>query len=85
MPETTKRPATGSIRPRLTATRPTTNGYVRIPEPEITQRACPKCGAENVGRKIYLWRVSDERGVHNECDVCATQFNVTTIPKDGTP
>lgn len=31
---------------------------------------CPKCGAENIGRKVYIWRVVDERGPHMECDVC---------------
>ena len=46
-------------------------GYVRIPEPDVTQTQCPKCRAENIGRKYYIWRVSDERGCHLECDVCA--------------
>lgn len=32
---------------------------------------CPKCGAENIERKVCVWKVADERGPHHECDVCA--------------
>lgn len=53
----------------MTPTKP--GGYLRVPEPEATEIRCPKCGAENIGRKVYVWRVSDERGLHLECDVCA--------------
>lgn len=50
----------------------TTSGVgIRVPEPPITELQCPKCGAENVGRKTHVWRVADERGVHHECQVCA--------------
>lgn len=45
---------------------------VRIPAPEIVQ--CPKCGNENIGRKIYIWLVSDERGPHYECSACAQSW-----------
>lgn len=39
--------------------------------PALDSENCPKCGAENIGRKIHVWRVSDERGLHCECSVCA--------------
>lgn len=48
-------------------------GYLRIPEPMVTELMCPKCGAINVDdRQHYIWRVADERGLHAECDACAT-------------
>lgn len=37
----------------------------------LQDELCPKCCAENIGRKVYVWRVADERGPHFECDVCA--------------
>jgi hypothetical protein len=69
MSETTKPRLT---QPTSTPTpTPTTNrGYFKSPEPEITG-PCRKCGAENIGRKIYLWRVVDERPAHVDCDVCS--------------
>lgn len=53
--------------PPLTTRGP--RGYVKIPALESEQ--CEKCHAENVGRKIYLWRIADERGAGLDCDVCA--------------
>lgn len=53
-----------------------TNGHVKIHEPEITELQCPKCRAENVGRKLHIWRVADERGVHYECSVCAHAWTI---------
>ncbi len=44
-------------------------GYARIPANDDI--ACPKCRAENIGRKIAVWLISDERGPGHECDVCA--------------
>jgi DNA-directed RNA polymerase subunit M/transcription elongation factor TFIIS len=44
-------------------------GSFRIPAVESDM--CPKCGASNVGRKVSVWRVADERGPHHECTVCA--------------
>ena len=41
----------------------------RIPALDNVQ--CPKCRAENIGRKVAVWRVADERGPHHECSVCA--------------
>lgn len=32
---------------------------------------CPKCAAENCGRKVYVRIVTDERGTHAECAACA--------------
>lgn len=70
MSETTKKRLTGPNPVRLMQTPTMRPGYVRIPEPEITG-PCPKCGAENIGRKVYLWRVSDGDGARTECDVCS--------------
>lgn len=42
---------------------------VRIPA--LEDERCEKCGAENIGRKVYVWRVADERGPHMECDQCS--------------
>jgi DNA-directed RNA polymerase subunit M/transcription elongation factor TFIIS len=39
--------------------------------PAVDDEVCPKCGSANVGRKVRVWRVADERGPHHECDVCA--------------
>jgi hypothetical protein len=55
--------------------------HVRIPA--LDDERCPFCGAENQGRKVYVWRAADERGAHMECDSCArewrnTQNDVTT-------
>jgi predicted RNA-binding Zn-ribbon protein involved in translation (DUF1610 family) len=61
----------------------------RIPEPPISELACPKCGSENIGRKIYVWRVADERGQHWECDACATAWGfrpkVAAVPLPRVP
>lgn len=46
--------------------------HFRIPAFDST--ACPKCGAGNTDKKYYVWKVSDERGLHFECDVCAADF-----------
>lgn len=40
--------------------------------PAQPDEACPKCGNANPdARKVSIWRVSDERGLHLECEVCA--------------
>ena len=58
----------------------TNSGHFRIPEPVATDVACPKCGAVNVDdRKHYIWRVADERGLHQECDSCAHAWVHVTI------
>ena len=44
-------------------------GYVRVPANDHV--SCPKCQAENIGRKVHVWSVADERGHHYECEVCA--------------
>lgn len=50
-------------------------GHFRVPEPLVTQIACPKCGAENLtDRHHRVWRVSDERGPHLECDCCGHEW-----------
>lgn len=43
--------------------------------PALDGVRCAKCGAENIPpRKVYVWQVSDERGLHFECDQCSTAF-----------
>lgn len=42
--------------------------------------ACPKCGAENIGKRVHIQSVTDERGTHYECSVCAHSW--TTKEKD---
>ena len=49
--------------------------HVRIPA--LDDERCPYCGAENLGRKVYVWQAADERGPHLECDVCAKEWPVT--------
>ena len=43
-------------------------GYVKIPALPFV--FCPKCDTVNTDTKILVWSVSDERGLHLECDVC---------------
>ncbi len=45
---------------------------MRIPAADSVM--CPKCGAENIGRKVCIWNVADERGPHFECDICAKEW-----------
>ena len=43
-------------------------GHVKIPARD--DEPCPKCLAENAGRKVYVWRVADRAGLRYECDQC---------------
>jgi hypothetical protein len=59
-------------------------GWIRIDGPDGER--CPKCGAENIGKKIYIKRQADGRGPWNVCDGCGygwpvTPTNVTTTVK----
>ena len=45
--------------------------------PAFDSTDCPKCGAGNAGRKVYVWKVADERGIHFECDVCSKSWPFT--------
>lgn len=45
---------------------------VRIPA--HLDEACPKCGSSNDPKKYFVWMVSDERGLHLECDVCSNAW-----------
>ena len=55
--------------PRMKTLQDDNHMVVRIPA--LDDVLCPRCGAENAGEKIYVWRVADERGPHHECDACA--------------
>lgn len=39
--------------------------------PALDHIDCPKCGSGNTDKKVHIWKVADERGVHHECSVCA--------------
>lgn len=47
---------------------PPRSAKVGMPEDDL---ACPKCAAMNRPAVKYVWRVTDERGEHFECCVCA--------------
>lgn len=52
---------------------------IRVPALDDVQ--CPKCQAENIGRKVYVWNTADERGQHFECDICAHHWKAEPCPK----
>ena len=54
--------------------------YIRTPAPPYIR--CPKCGEMNADRKHNVWFVSDERGVHAECDVCSESFSANAVEID---
>lgn len=66
-----KKPSMGPTptTPRPTPTRTRSGLTVRVPA--WWHEECPRCRAVNDDKKESVWRVSDERGLHLECDVCA--------------
>lgn len=66
MPLSTTKPPIPTI-----ATKTPTVGYLRVPA--LLDESCPHCHEANPDtRNVRVWRVSDERGLHHECDWCAT-------------
>lgn len=57
---------------------PSKGGLVTFKVPAFDSTDCPKCGAGNAGRKVYVWKVADERGIHFECDVCSKAWPFTS-------
>ena len=56
-------------RPRQNQTMTTNHsGHIRILAPPFEH--CPGCDAMNTADTGSLWRVTDERGLHLECDAC---------------
>ena len=57
------------------------HGSVKIPA--LDDEPCPKCRAENAGRKVYVWRVADSAGLRYECDQCGHGWMAApTRPRD---
>lgn len=50
------------------------SGYVKTLAPPFV--ACPKCGEMSLVDRGKVWYVSDERGLHGECDVCSHAWDV---------
>lgn len=49
--------------------------------PGFDDEWCPKCHAMNTPpSKIVVWMVSDERGLHRECDACTHHWREVTRP-----
>lgn len=65
----------------MALTRPTTvpnlttktSGHIKVLAPPFER--CPKCGNMNNAETGTLWRVADERGCHQECDLCGASTN----------
>jgi hypothetical protein len=58
--------------PPIRLTPKTTSGCLRVPPAPILDVQCPKCAAFNLeDRRVHVWAVSDERGLHYECDCCS--------------
>ena len=51
--------------------------------PALADEMCPKCGSSNTDKKFYVWRVSDERGLHFECNVCANAWKASDLKRTG--